>query len=292
MKRMGGGIAGAGRLLEWSIQRWISLTGRTVIASEAPWLAGPTGGANIGAGFYQEYARSSNLEIALSQVPIGLVEDFSVLEGPNFAPERVDDEVRRFYERTSLYSLDVWSAWTGPFKPFAYVLIRLVSRDIQQLNLPTSPLATSQGVSSELIRLVEKETGKPAYTGWLRKALGSGEVIYAGFYATCEPPGHHGRCVKVVFPLPGGSATVILEPQNQPDGSLKLVSAGKSFGDPGYYRIHWVAGDRLRVRYIPIKEMIHVFVDQHGDLRTDHRFRFGRWKFLDLHYKITRRPGL
>ncbi len=164
-----------------------------------------------------------------------------------------------------------------------------MSRDIRQLNLPTTPLATSEGISSELIGLVPKGSGTATCTGWLRTALASGEVMYAGFYTICKPPGHGGRCVKVGFPLPEGSATVILRPQNQPDGSLKLLSAGRAFGDPGYYRIHQVAPDRIRVRYLPIREMIHLFVDKQGHLRTTHELRFGRTKFLELRYKITPR---
>ena len=38
-----------------------------------------------------------------------------------------------------------------------------------------------------------------------------------------------------------------------------------------------------------MKEAIHVYVDNRGDLRTDHRFRLrGMW-FLKLHYAISRR---
>jgi hypothetical protein len=67
------------------------------------------------------------------------------LGGPHFAPDRVDPAIRDFYERTAHYSLDVWSQWSGLLRPFAGTLIALVSRDIEQLNLPLSPLGDQPG---------------------------------------------------------------------------------------------------------------------------------------------------
>ncbi len=109
MRQPGGGTARAGRLLEWLIQRWISLSGRLVNTSDEPWLAGPIGGASIGAGVYEEYARAAGLEIDTLQAPAGPLADFSVPESAEFVPDGVDEEVRRFYEQTSLFSFDGWS---------------------------------------------------------------------------------------------------------------------------------------------------------------------------------------
>ena len=41
--------------------------------------------------------------------------------------------------------------------------------------------------------------------------------------------------MKVVFPLPNGSAVVIMRPESNPDGSFTVRSAGGRFGDPGFY---------------------------------------------------------
>jgi hypothetical protein len=100
-------------------------------------------------------------------------------------------------------------------------------------------------------------------------------------------PGREGRFVKVVFPLPGGSATVVLRPENRPGGSLALVSAGEGFGDAGYYRVHRGTDDTLRAKYVPIKEEIHVFVDRAGTLRTNHMLALWRARFLTLDYEIS-----
>jgi hypothetical protein len=63
----------------------------------------------------------------------------------------VAPEIRDFYENTARYEMDVWSRWNGILKPFANLLIYLVSPLMEQFNLPDSPPATSSGVSSEFL---------------------------------------------------------------------------------------------------------------------------------------------
>jgi hypothetical protein len=92
--------------------------------------------------------------------------------------------------------------------------------------------------------------------------------------------------VKVVFPLPKGNVTVILKAEVQQDGSMKLLSDGKKIGESGYYRLQRAGDKQLRVKFIPLKEVIHVYEDDYGVMRTDHSFRFWGIKFLELHYKI------
>jgi hypothetical protein len=280
-------LAPVGMVIQWLIQQWVRWTGKLVHTEDVPWLVGVIGDNKIGADFYQNYARNSGLEIIRNQPEVGLLEDFNCLRGADFDPERVDPKVKHFYERTVEYTLDVWLQWSGVLPLFAKLLITLVSRPIEQLNLPLSSLETSRGMSSEILRLIDKSSNKVAYTGWLRKTVANEAVVYAGFYTTCRPPNASGECVKVVFPLPSGSTTVILRPENQEDGSFKLISAGTSFGSPGYYRIHQVGPSKLRVKYIPIKETIHVYQDAHQVLRTDHIFMFWGYKFLTLHYKMS-----
>jgi hypothetical protein len=281
-----------GVALEWGIQRWVATTGRLVEAGEARWLAGPIGGATIGERAYAEYAASVNLVVGNEGPETGLLATFDALAGPRFRPEQVDPAVRDFYERTSDYTLDVWSEWSGPLRLFARTLVYLVSRNIEQLNLPLSPLDAGYGMSSRIIPLVDERGVRSDYAGWLRSANVSGAVIYAGFYTTEIPPGHGAPCVKVVFPLPNGSATVFLRPVNGPGGSLRLVSAGRIFGDPGYYRLHRVGEQgRLRAQYLPLRETIDVYSDgrDRSITRADHTFRFGPFTFLRLRYRMSRR---
>lgn len=279
-------LSSLGYIWEWLIQRWVQYTGRAVKVGNAAWLSGPIGSDKIGAGFYESYADNADLVIQ-RKADRGLLESFSSLRSAHFAPEKVHPAIVDFYERTAIYTLDAWAQWVGPVSPFVRLMISSVSRNIEQLILPLTPLTTSHGMSSEIITLASKQTGEIAYTGWLRKAVATGDIVYAGFYTTCKPPRYPGRCVKVVFPLPGGSATVILRPMNGPNGSFKLVSDGRKFGGPGSYRLHMVDSETLRVKYVPIKERFHVYVDDEGVLRTDHHFKLWRLPFLTLHYKIA-----
>jgi hypothetical protein len=278
-----------GNVLEWGIQRWVAWSGREARISDAPWLEGPIGESRIGPDFYAAYAREEGLELVEDDPETGLLTDFSVLSGGGFDAAMVRPEIRDFYERTALYGLDVRPEWSGPLRYSARTLIYLVSRNIQQLNLPVSPVAADGGMSSELIGLRDPLANEAPYCGWLRRSLATGAVIYAGLYTTCRLPGREGRFVRVVFPLPGGSATVVLRPENRPDGSLALVSAGEGFGDAGYYRVHRGSDARLRAKYVPLKEEIHVFVDRAGTLRTNHTLSFWRARFLTLHYEISQR---
>ncbi|MGI8858699.1 MAG: hypothetical protein ACR2HO_00860 [Rubrobacteraceae bacterium] len=277
-----------GDALEWAIQRWMLTTGQQVRVEDAPWLAGPIGKERIGAGFYEEYAQEAGLEIVTDDPDAGLLPEFDALAGGAFDPLLVRPEIRDFYERTARHGLDVRPQWSRVFRYPPKTLIHLVSRNIQQLNLPISPSGADAGMSSELIRLSDPATRAIPFTGWLRRSAATGAVIYAGFYTTCELPDHGGRFVKVVFPLPDGSATVVLRPENRPDGSFALVSNGDGFGDAGYYRVHRGPDGTLLAKYMPVKEEIHVYVDRSGTLRTTHTLALWKARFLTLRYEISR----
>jgi hypothetical protein len=120
---------------------------------------------------------------------------------------------------------------------------------MDQLNFPLTGLEMSLGMNSQVIRL-RKKGGDVVYTCWLRKFVETGRVLYAGFYTDEKAPGHSSRCVKVVFPVPLGNATVILRPEVGSNASLRLISAGDRFGGPGFYRMMEVGPDQRRVRYL------------------------------------------
>ena len=147
-------------------------------------------------------------------------------KAPSFDPEKVIAPIIDFYEHTAAYEFDVWSQWRGPLTPFAHAFIRLASREIEQCNLPLSPLDSSRGVESAVWPMRAAD-GRVMYTGWLRHVAATKNVLFVGCYTTVTAPKSAATCVKVVFPLPHGSATVLLRPENKPDGSFKLVSAGK-----------------------------------------------------------------
>lgn len=268
------------------IYGWLRVVGRRIAVAQAPFLDGPIGPAGrIGVALYDHVAATQGLAIRVREGD-GLVPAFDALDGPRFQAARVHPDVRHFYEHTARYRLDAWAAPGFAMAPFLWLLVRTVSRSVDQLNFPVSPLEVSRGMSSHVLAL-EDGAGRLRYTGWLRRLSGDGRVLYAGFYTTGSVPGFDNPCVKVVFPMPGGNATVFLRPENGPDGSFRLVSSGRRFGDPGFYRLQR-RGDSLRVRYLrTLREQFEVYADDQGELRCDHRVRFMGFPVLTLHYRMS-----
>jgi hypothetical protein len=264
-----------------TINLWLRLTGKTISLTEHSWLDGPVGTKYIGDTFYREFAAQNNLHIGDANNS-GLMPDFSVFgskQHPNF-----QEEVARFYEQTSNYSMDVWSQSFYPVKLFAQLLIKTISKEINQLNIPLQPMETSAGMSSEVIPL-NTQTGETKLVCWLRKRMLDKRVVYCGFYAPVNINGN--VFVRVVFPLPDGNVTVVLRPEFLADGSFRLVSDRSKFGGAGYYRVQKHKPGFVKVKRIPLKEIIHVYQDENKILRTDHWFWFMGIKLLKLHYKMS-----
>lgn len=280
-----------GAAVDWLTQRWVQLTGRRIDFAAYPWLEGPTGSPKgIGADYFEDLARRESLTVAQGDVSRGLTPNFSELSGPTFDPGALAPEIVHFYEHTSNYRLDVWSQWRGLFKPFGWLLAVLFSRRLEQLNMPLSPMETSSGLSSRVVHLVNPRTHLTEHVGWVRVIEPIKKVVYVGHYGICSVPGFSGPCVRVVFPLPNGSVTVVLWPEVKSDGSLVLHSSGKKFGDPGFYFVVRGGDQGAWARYMPsLKESIHVYLSPQQELRTDHRFRLWGIPYLHLHYKLNRR---
>jgi hypothetical protein len=158
---------------------------------------------------------------------------------------------------------------------------------MDQLNFPISSLEVAKGMTSEVVQLRELDSGRLAYTGWLRRFRATGKVIYAGLYSTALIPGEANPCVKVTFPC-FGSSNVYLRPCGYADGTFGLVSTGATFGRSGFYRIVESGADHWRVRnFKTLHEIFHVYADDDGVLRTDHEITFVGLTILRLHYKMT-----
>ena len=277
-----------GYLVDWLTQSWVRMTGRRIDLHDMQWLDGPVGPPRgIGSSFFEDLAAREGLEVRRDGAR-GLVGDFSALEADDFAPAQVHRSVVDFYARTSQYNLDAWAEWRGVFRPFGWLLSRIFSRRLQQLNVPLSGLDTSRGMTSHVIQLVDPDTQTVRHTAWVRELLGSGDVLYAGEYSLATIPGRQGRCVRVVFPLPNGNAMVVMRPEAHPDGSLSVVSAGRAFGDPGFYFTVHDRHGRVWARYLrALKESIRVFPMENGAVRADHVLTLWGATFLRLHYRLT-----
>jgi hypothetical protein len=280
-----------GYMTDWITQLWVRATGRRVDLSEMPWLDGPAGPPRgIGMQFFSELAARNGLTVQ-SGGSRGLLADFGALAAADFDPSAVHASVAEFYTRTSDYGLDAWAEWCGMFRPFGWLLARMFSRRLQQLNVPLSGLDTSRGMTSDVLQLVDPTTGTVRHTAWVRQLLGSGHVLYAGDYSLVSVPGRRGPCIRVVFPLPNGNAMVIMRPHAHPDGSFSVVSAGRGFGDAGFY-FTVRDGDRAWARYLrALKESIRVYPRENGVVRADHVLTLWGTTFLRLHYRLSIRTS-
>ena len=180
----------------------------------------------------------------------------------------------------------MWSESPFPGRLFLWLIVYTVSRTMNQLNFPVFGLDLSRGMTSEVIPLRDIN-GRAVHTGWYRRVKETGLVIYTGFYTTVTPPGHSSACVKVVFPLPRGNATVILKPGLDEKGKFTLTSAGTGFGSAGFYRVLEIDDARLKVLQLrSLREYFKVYRDDRGELRCDHLVEFLGMTILRLHYRM------
>ncbi len=285
MLRTAVGTLGAG-----FIYALIWLFGRKYRPEDLPWLLGPLGGKTIGDRSYEETAQAEGLTLVRNASEGGLIPNFEALRSAAFDPARVHPKIRDFYENTSAHRLDTWASTYFPANIALWLLVTTISQRVEQLNFPLDGLDTAHGMTSEII-LLRRPGGEIRYTGWFRKLSRKEQVIYTGFYMTESVPNSEGPCVKVVFPMPDGNATVILRPENDDTTGFRLVSAGASFGDVGFYRVQR-EGDGLRVwRIASLHEAFALYVDEEDSLRCEHEIRFLGLRVLTLHYRISPRAA-
>jgi hypothetical protein len=264
-------------------QQIVRLTGRRVSFDEHPWLLGPVGGfREIGDDWLNFEAERRGGSFAKG----GLLDAMSVLDGPDFSASDLAGPVVDFYERTSEWRLEVWSQWCPAAWPFGWLISLIFARRLQQLNLPLRPLDTAYGMDSQVIA-VKDQKGSQVGAAWLRTLRSTGQAIYSGWYSAEHLPGAVRPSVRVVFPLPNGSVTVLLRPEVRSDGALILSSPLGRFGTEGAYlvvtRPDRKSGWALRV---PLAERFVVFVDDEGVLRTDHELNLSQVPVLRLHYRL------
>lgn len=272
----------------WIIYGLICLFGRRISLEDTPWLKGPIGGELIGDLPYSQCAKEENLTIERNATDGGLIEDFNQLAGPDSDIGNVHPEIKHFYEHSAEYKMNVWSKTWFPMNIGLWLLVTTISRKVDQLNFPMDALASAKGMTSEII-LLKRQDGSLKYTGWLRTM--ENRVLYTGFYMLEKIPGHRSPCVKVVFPMPRGNATVMLRPEVDSKGDLFLVSEGKQLGDPGFYRIQRFRSGWKVWRIRSLKERFHLYKDPEGILRCDHNVRFWGLPVLTLHYQILPLTG-
>lgn len=270
-----------GYLSDWLTQVWVKATGRP-FADQYPQLIGPVGQRRrIGYDQPEELARE--LGLTLTSPP-----DAGLLRGTAQLFPGIHPSVARFYDHTSRYDLQVWSEWSGPFRPFGWLLGLLFSRRLEQMNVPLAGLDTAWGMHSQVAEL-QNRAGHTEFTVWRRTLRRTGRVLFVGYYSEVVLEGGPG--VRVVFPLPGGNIIVLMSAQVEVDGRLTLRSYGSHFGGPGaYFTLGGPEHPQRIGRLIPMHEQLQVWADGPVDLRASHTLNLWRWKFLELHYLMREKP--
>lgn len=282
-------VTGRGHLVDRTTQAWVRATGRRVCLNDHPWLQGPSGDTDVVADAWLE--REAQRLRGTVRDGGGLLE-MSALDGPTFDARRLRPEIADFYERTSEWRLDVWSQWCAAMWPFGWMLSSLFSRRLRQLSLPLRPLDVAHGMTST-VKAVVARNGDQMGAMWLRTLRSTGQTVYSGWYGAALLPGSSQPSVRVVFPLPNGSVTVMLRPSVDSAGALTLTSPDGRFGDEGAYLLVAEPNGRTAwVRRAPLVERFRVYVDDESTLRTDHALDLWSVPVIRLHYRLQREQAV
>ncbi|WP_405398341.1 hypothetical protein [Maribacter sp. Asnod2-G09] len=273
---------------DWITQQWVILFGKKINADENKWLLGPFGETNgIGLKFIQQLAKKENLVLDDKQVDKGLLQSIYQLNLPENQRNKLSKDVIDFYENTSNYDFDLGVKWNPIFKVFGRLLKILFSNRIQQLNIPIGTGKQSEVLQSKIIHLIDKKTKAVKRTIWLRTFKKSGQVVYSGVYEPCTLPNGTG-CIKAIFPLPNGSATVILNPIVGENGELILNSSGKKIGDSGFYFLLHDAKGNLWTKFIKSFKDQLVVSSEHEQITAIQTLTLWNLRVLQFTYNIKK----
>lgn len=223
------------KLQDWITQQWVILRGQKVDMENHNWLMGPIGNLEtVNKDYIHQLIKKENLIIDKESTTQGLIPSINKLYLSDEQHSLLSQKVIDFYEKTTNYNLNFSIQWYTIFQSFGFLLKKLFSHRLNQLNIPTYNIQKSESITSEIITLLDIETKQIKYVFWLRTIESTGQTIYSGVYGICQlPSGLY--CVKAVFPLPNGNATVIMTPRVGANGELILNSSGQKFGDAGFY---------------------------------------------------------
>jgi hypothetical protein len=273
---------------DWITQQWVILFGKKINPKQNKWLIGPFGKTNgIGEKFINQLVENEHLEINHRETNKGLLQSINQLNISEKEQNRLSKSVIDFYENTSAYHLDLTVKWNPFFRIFGVLLKILFSNRIEQLNVPMDNSTSSKELKSEVIQLIDKKTKKVKRTIWLRTFINSKQVVYSGVYETCTIPSGQ-SCIKAVFPLPNGNATVILNPIVGEKGELILKSSGRKFGDSGFYFLLKDSKGNLWAKFIKsFKDELVVF-SKKNSITAKQTLSLWSLRVLTFEYEINK----
>lgn len=269
-------------------QQWVIFWGKRIEPESVPWLMGPFGNSDsIADGFVERLADAEDLIIERKSKSHGLLSSIKELELSEEQLSCLSQNIINFYEKTTHYNLILSVKWNPLFKVFGKLIAILFSDRIKQLNIPTKNTEGTDQINSEIITLKNRQSGEVKYTIWYRTFVSTGQVLYSGVYSTCKLPS--GKiCIKAVFPLPRGNATVIMSPSVVPNGDFHLDSSGKKFGDPGFYfLLHDSKGDFWSQYISSFRDHLKVYC-QDENIFAEQTLTLWRQRILRFNYEMHR----
>jgi hypothetical protein len=279
---------GMQKFQDWFTQQWVILWGRKINPNEYLWLIGPFGEINgIGEDFIFQLALKENLLVIRNTTSKGLLQSISNLNLTEIDIKNLSLKVIDFYEKTADYDLKLNVNWNPFFKVFGYLVNRLFSKRINQLNIPIENIKESESILSEIIQLFSNENHELKYTIWLRKFKSTGKVIYSGIYTTCTLPSSK-TCIKAIFPLPKGNATVILKPSVGDKNELILDSSGVKFGDAGFYFLLNDTKGNYWSQYIKSFTDKLIVIEESDNLVARQTLKLWNIKVANFEYRMTK----
>lgn len=275
-------------LQDWITQQWVILFGQKIYKSEQKWLLGPFGELNgIGLKFIKQLADKEHLAIDNQKSGKGLIKSIRQLNLPEKEIDVLPRNVIDFYQNTSEYELELKVKWNPFFKIFGVLLRVIFNKRIEQLNVPLRSIENSEILTSEIIHLKDPNTNEVKRTIWLRAFQTTGQVVYSGVYETCVIPSGK-TCIKAIFPLPNGSATVILSPRVGNNGELILESAGNRIGDSGFYFLLKDSKGQLWTKYIKSFKDKLVVRSENENITASQTLTLWNLRVLKFEYKIKK----
>ena len=268
----------------------VSLLAERVEAGDLPFVVARVARTRyVGTGYFAELARELGGVHVADAPDVGIVADLDDLAGPGFDPGAVDPRVREFYQHTAQFRLDITPRWRAWVRPGYLVYRTLLARPLGQANVPMNQHEALRGVRGRIDTITLPGATTPSIRGWIRSFADTDDPIYVGVYTTYRQAGQ--GYVSVGFPLPQASFTATLQPQNRPDGGLRLTSRSDS-DQTGHY-LAYVDPDGGAVTALAVHgfaEELDVFVAD-GEIRAEHAFSVFGLPFLILDYRIARKPG-
>jgi hypothetical protein len=213
---------------------------------------------------------------------LGSLDDFA---NETFAPARVHEGVRAFYEHTARYELKVTPEWHPPFRVAGRVFAWLARGALGQLVLPVRPEADER-VTTRLFAVCDALDGRTDVRGYVR-AYGEGAAAQPNFVAAYSTHSAASglRLLSAAFPLPYCALVAVLRFEDgEVPGSLYVTSRpreGEGPGDEGLFLV-----TRLGPVRLPVDERIDVWAAAAGELRARHATRVCGLACFTLSYAI------